>query len=73
MSRYKKVKAIYKRMQKLVDDPHTEFADKWDDFWVMSQEVVLIADISWYDPDTSYEEDIMSRYTAIGDWLDERR
>lgn len=39
----------------------------WDDFWSLSKEVRVY--IEYYDPDTSYEEDIMARYNAIGSYL----
>lgn len=71
MNRYKKVKILHNLMRDLIDE-NTEFADKWEDFWRLSQRVVIVVDIDWYDPDTSYEEDIMSRFNAIGSWLDKR-
>lgn len=71
MSRYKKVKALHELMRDLIDED-TEFADKWGAFWGLSQQVVMVVDIDWYDPDTSYEEDIMCRFNAIGSWLDKR-
>lgn len=43
----------------------------WDDFWGLSGKISNYVTISWYDPDTSYEEDIMARYDAIKSYIEE--
>lgn len=40
----------------------------WDEFWELSCSINL--HIESYDPDTSYKDDIMSRYNAIAEYME---
>lgn len=62
---------IYDRMRSLIFYARfkKDFELIWDDFWELSKDIEV--HIDYYDPDTSYEEDIMARYNAIGDYLKE--
>lgn len=63
------VEYIHDRMHTLIFYARLkkDFELIWDDFWNLSKQVDV--HIDYYDPDTSYEEDIMARYNAIGDYL----
>lgn len=65
---------VYYWMTKLiksVDEAHGgDYSEIWDDFWSLNKRVPV--SIDYYDPDTSYEEDIMARYNAIGEYLGKR-
>ena len=39
----------------------------WESFWELSMGFPF--KVEWYDPDTSYEEDIMQRYNAIDEFM----
>lgn len=66
-----KVETIYNwmtRMISTVDEVHEgDYSEIWEDFWALNRRVPVFID--YYDPDTSYEEDIMARYNAIGEYL----
>ncbi|AUR94323.1 hypothetical protein NVP1193O_192 [Vibrio phage 1.193.O._10N.286.52.C6] len=47
-----------------------DFGDIWDEFWGLSQQVSKIVYIDYYDPDTTYFEDIMARYDSINEYLE---
>lgn len=68
-----KVETIYNWMTRLIESVDIEqgkdYSDIWDDFWALNRRVPVFID--YYDPDTSYEEDIMARYNAIGEYLGE--
>lgn len=38
------------------------FKDIWDSFWEIKKQIKTVVD--WYDPDTTYEEDIMAYLVA---------
>ena len=65
------VEVIYDRMSYLIKYAKdlNDFEFIWDDFWKLSKQIDV--HIDYYDPDTSYEADIMARYDAIGDYLEE--
>jgi hypothetical protein len=54
-------------MNEMVDSCKCEedFETIWDDFWELSSFVDDFVHIEYYDPDTSYEEDILYRMSAI--------
>jgi hypothetical protein len=66
-----KVETIYNWMTRLIESVDIEqgkdYSDIWDDFWALNRRIPVFID--YYDPDTSYEEDIMARYNAIGEYL----
>jgi hypothetical protein len=66
-----KLETIYNWMTRLIESVDIEqgkdYSDIWDDFWALSRRVPIFID--YCDPDTSYEEDIMARYNAIGRYL----
>lgn len=64
---------LFQEMKTLVEDPNTDFSDKWDDFWELSSDISDIVLIDWYDPDTTYEEDIMARYRAVKEHIEEEK
>ena len=39
----------------------------WDSFWELSKDFPF--KVVWNDPDTSFEEDVMSRYNAIDEFM----
>lgn len=62
---------IYYWMTRLIKSVDEEYGDDyseiWDDFWALNKKVPVFID--YYDPDTSYKEDIMARYNAIGEYI----
>ena len=65
---------IYRDMNNLIDtckdyqgdsDPYGVF---WDYFWQMSNDFPFR--VEWCDMDTTYEEDILSRYLAIEEFME---
>ena len=64
-----KLQTIYNKMEVLIDSSEGDYESIWDDFWELSKQDK--GRVDWCDPDTSYEDDIMARFTAIGNYLDE--
>jgi hypothetical protein len=60
---------VYRCMESLIESSNDDYSDIWVEFWKLSNRIGV--HIDWYDPDTSYEEDIMARYNAIGAYLEE--
>ena len=61
----------FNKMTNLIDSTEPEdFGDIWDEFWELSQEISKIVRIEYYDPDTTYFEDIMARYDSIKAYLE---
>lgn len=62
-----KAKEVYEDMTLLVKICKESNSDVWgiywDSFWDVSRDFPF--KVEWHDPDTSYEEDMMSRYLAI--------
>lgn len=66
------IKYYFNLMTELLDGVAPEDYDEiWDEFWGLSKRVSHYASIEWYDPDTTYYEDITARYSAISEYLDE--
>lgn len=70
-----KAKEVYEDMTLLVkmcNNPKYDYLDYWgtywESFWELSKEFPF--KVEWYDPDTSYQEDIMSRYMAIESFME---
>lgn len=67
-----KAKEVYEDMTLLVKICQKSNSDVWDvywdSFWEVSREFPF--EVEWYDPDTSYQDDIMSRYLAIEDFME---
>lgn len=63
------LKTIYRWMALLIESAEGDYESIWDEFWKLSKRVRVRVD--WCDPDTSYEEDIMARFNAIGNYLEE--
>lgn len=67
-----KAKEVYEDMTLLVKICQESNSDVWDvyrdSFWEISKEFPF--KVKWYDPDTSYQEDIMSRYMAIESFME---
>lgn len=62
---------IYYWMTQLIESVYEgDYSEIWDDFWSLNKKVPV--SIDYYDPDTSYEEDIIARYNAIGEYLEKR-
>ena len=74
MSDLEKALGIYRDMKMLIDicKSYEGYRDmweiSWDYFWEMSNDFPFKVD--WYDTDTTYEEDIMSRYLAIEEFME---
>lgn len=62
---------LYHDMKTLVSvaQKYEDFGGIWDKFWGISKDIGAIVHIEYYDPDTTYEEDIMARFNAIRDYL----
>lgn len=63
------LRTIYRQMGSLIQYANVrgDYGAIWDEFWSLSKGVRVY--IEYYDPDTTYEEDIMARYAAIGRYL----
>lgn len=72
-SKLNKAKEVYEDMTLLVKICQGSSSDVWDiywkSFWDLNDEFPF--DIKYYDPDTSYQEDIMSRYMAIEGFMED--
>ena len=65
------VKFYFQQMTNLIEGLEPEdFGGIWDEFWTLSGLVDNIKHIEWYDPDTTYFEDIMARYDPIKAYLE---
>lgn len=77
--------ALYDKLQQLIDQHQlaTKYAEMtelinatdddefdliWDEFWDLSCSINL--HIESYDPDTTYKDDIISRYNAIAEYME---
>lgn len=61
--------AKYAEMTELINaTDDDEFDLIWDEFWELSCSINL--HIESYDPDTTYKDDIMSRYNAIAEYME---
>lgn len=71
-SKLNKANEVYEDMTLLVKICQESNSDVWDvywdSFWELSNDFPF--DIKYYDPDTSYQEDIMSRYMAIESFME---
>lgn len=71
-SKLNKAKEVYEDMTLLVKICQESKSDVWgvywDSFWELSKEFPF--KVEWYDPDGSYQEDIMSRYMAIESFME---
>lgn len=67
------IKKLFGLMSLYVDiaKRKNDFNYIWDDFWELSDKISKYVTIDWYDPDTSYEEDIMARYNVIESYIEE--
>ena len=67
-----KAKDVYEGMALLVKICQKSNSDVWgiywESFWDLSREFPF--KVEWYDPDGSYQEDIMSRYLAIEGFME---
>lgn len=64
------IEHYFNLMTDLLDEVEPEDYDRvWDEFWTLSSLVSNIKYIEWYDPDTTYYEDITNRYLAIKEYL----
>lgn len=72
-SKLNKAKEVYEDMTLLVKICQESKSDVWDVYWDsfldLSKEFPF--KVEWYDPDGSYQEDIMSRYMAIEGFVED--
>lgn len=59
--------AVCEEMQKIIEIAKSSdmWGDLWDDFWRVAN--LYPFEVNYYDPDTSYEEDMISKYLALTD------
>ena len=72
MTGLQRLKITFKKMGKLLEGCTCEddYQLVWEDFWGLNKSVNV--SIHYYDPDTSYMEDILARYYAIGAYLESK-
>ena len=66
LTKDEKILVLYSRMNKLVSTINYANEGKvWDDFWKLNINLGKYVYIDYYDPNTSYLEDMQARLSAI--------
>lgn len=63
---------LFKEMDGLVEQAikYDMWDELWGNFWDVSNRINILVHIDWHDPDASEEEDIMARYYAVKEYVD---
>ena len=64
--KYAKRKKIYERAKRIIDSD-LPWEDKYD--MIFSEEISRKFSLDYYDPDTSYQEDVMAFMGALDDYM----
>ena len=65
--------SLFNRMTALifmVEEGVCDWHEIWDEFWRLDKELSKYWKVEYYDPDTSYEEDIMARYNSYKEYYE---
>jgi len=57
------------KLNKVIEDD-ADWEDKYDKCWGIKDKMFEYTHFSWYDPDTSYEEDVLAFYQAAKDHIE---
>ena len=69
---FKKLKGLVEYCFKKERDDFTDsWADIWDEFWKISKQLQEFWDVEYYDPDTTYKEDILARFNSYKEYYEE--
>ena len=66
---------LYKLLDSLVGQAYIKdnWDEIWDEFWKISKQLQEFWDVEYYDPDTTYKEDILARFNSFKEYYEENK